>query len=219
MSQRQFQRPILLLLAVLGLTCVLQAEQVKQLKPAGYVNDFAGVLDAGSAQRITQICSQIEHKAQAQIAVVTIRSLDGSDIEGYAVDLYKQWGIGAKSTNRGVLILLSVDDHHKRIEVGYGLEPILPDGKVGEFGREAVPYLRQNQYGPALELLTQRIAETIAEDAKVTLDAQSSRPPPRLRNSSSFNTIKLIFFLLFFLGPFLFRMLFPRLAGRSGRWS
>src|SRR5437016_6331367 len=190
MSQRQFQRPILLLLAVLGLTCVLQAEQVKQLKPAGYVNDFAGVLDAGSAQRITQICSQIEHKAQAQIAVVTIRSLDGSDIESFAVDLYKQWGIGAKSTNRGVLVLLAVNDHKYRIEVGYGLEPILPDGKVGGFGREAVPYFRQNQYGPALELLTHRVAETIAEDAKISLDAPAPRPPPRTRRSSEFNNIK-----------------------------
>src|SRR5437016_2363013 len=146
MSQRQFRLPILLLLAVLGLTCALQAEQVKQLKPTGYVDDFAGVLDAASAQRITQICSQIEHKAQAQIAVVTIHSLEGPDIEGYAVDLFKQWGIG-KATNRGVLILLAVDDHRRRVEVGYGLEPILPDGKVGGFGREAVPYLRQIQYG------------------------------------------------------------------------
>jgi uncharacterized protein len=214
MSQPQFHRSLLLLLAVLGLTCALQAEQVKQLKPTGYVNDFAGVLDAGSAQRITQICAQIDQKTQAQIAVVTVHSLGGSDIESYAVDLYKQWGIGAKSTNRGVLILLAVDDHRYRVEVGYGLEPILPDGKVGSFGREAVPYLRQNQYGPALEILTQRVAETIAEDAKVTLDVHSPRPPPRTRDS--FNKIKLIFFLLFFLGPFLFRMLFPRRAGRGG---
>jgi len=123
----------------MGLTCILAAEPLKQLKPTGYVNDFAGVLDAGSAQRIAQICAQIEQKANAQIAVVTVHSLDGSDIESYAVDLYKQWGIGAKSTNRGVLILLTVDDHHYRVEVGYGLEPILPDGKVGDFGREAVP--------------------------------------------------------------------------------
>src|SRR5437588_10239849 len=218
MSQRQLRKPILLLLAVLGLTCVAQAEQVKQLKPTGYVDDFAGVLDAGSAQRITQICSQIDQKAQAQIAVVTIRSLDGSDIEGFAVDLYKQWVIGAKSTNHGVLVLLAVNDHKYRIEVGYGLEPILPDGKVGGFGREAVPYLRQNQYGPALELLTHRIAETIAEDAKVTLDVQSPRPPPSTRRSSNFNNIKLIFFLLFFLGPFLLRMLFRGRRGGGGWW-
>jgi uncharacterized protein len=210
---------MLLLLAVVGLACVLQAEQVKQLKPTGYVNDFAGVLDTGSAQRITQIASQIDQKAQAQIAVVTILSLDGSDIEGYAVDLYKQWGIGAKATNRGVLILLAVNDHRYRVEVGYGLEPILPDGKVGSFGREIVPYLRQNQYGPALELLTHRIAETIAEDAKVTLDVQSPRPPPVARRSSNFNNIKLIFFLLFFLGPVLFRILFRgRRGGGGGGW-
>src|SRR5437763_7693200 len=202
MFRRQFQRSILLLLAVLGLTCALPAEQVKQLKPTGYVNDFAGALDAESAQRITQICSQIDQKAQAQIAVVTIRSLDGSDIEGYAVDLFKQWGIG-KAANRGVLILLAVDDHRRRVEVGYGLEPILPDGKVGSFGREIVPYLRQNQYGPALELLTHRIAETISEDAKISLDAPAPRPPPRTRRSSEFNNIKLILCLLFLLVPFL----------------
>ncbi|HXB20877.1 MAG TPA: TPM domain-containing protein, partial [Candidatus Solibacter sp.] len=148
----------LLLLAILGLTWTLLAEPVKQLKPTGYVNDFAGALDAGSAQRIAQISAQIDQKTKAQIAVVTVHSLDGSDIESYAVDLYKQWGIGAKSTNRGVLILLAVNDHRYRVEVGYGLEPILPDGKVGGFGREAVPYLRQNQYGPALELLTHRVA-------------------------------------------------------------
>ncbi len=216
MPQCQVQKPILLLLAVLGLTCLLPAEQVKQLKPTGYVDDFAGVLDAESAQRITQICSQIKQKAQAQIAVVTIHSLDGSDIESFAVDLYKQWGIGAKSTNRGVLVLLAANDHKYRIEVGYGLEPILPDGKVGGFGREAVPYLRQNQYGPALELLTHRVAETIAEDAKITLDAPALRPPPRTRRSSEFNNIRLILFLLFFLGPVLLRMLF---RGRRGGWG
>lgn len=216
MPQRQVQKPILLLLAVLGLTCFAQAEQVKQLKPTGYVDDFASVLDAGSAQRITQICSQVDKKAQAQIAVVTVHSLDGSDIESFAADLYKQWGLGAKLTNRGVLILIAVNDHKRRIEVGYGLEPILPDGKVGGFGREAVPYLRQNQYGPALELLTHRVAETIAEDAKITLDAPAPRPPPRTHRSSEFDNIKLILFLLLFLGPVLLRMLF---RGGRGRWG
>ena len=75
------------------------------------------------------------------MAVVTVISLDGSDIESYASDLFKQWGIGGDLNNRGVLILLSVGDHRYRTEVGYGLEPILPDGKVGGFGREAVPLL------------------------------------------------------------------------------
>ena len=78
-------------------------------------------------------------------------------------------GVGSKSTNRGVLLLFAIDDHQYRTEVGYGLEPILPDGKVGGFGREAVPYLRQGNYDAAIELMTRRVADTIAADHGVTL--------------------------------------------------
>src|SRR5712672_883508 len=174
------------IVAVVCLSIVLFAEPIKQLKPTGYVNDFAGVLDASSSEAIRNIAQQIDQKAKAQIAVVTVHSLDGSDIESYASDLYKAWGIGPKSSNRGVLILLAVDDHKRRIEVGYGLEPILPDGKVGGFGREAVPLLRQNQYGPALLLITKRVANVIAADAGVQLEgAEAPRPPPNDLTGSS----------------------------------
>ena len=69
---------------------------------------------------------------------------------------FKQWGVGSKSTNRGVLILYAIDDHRARVEVGYGLEPILPDGKVGGFQREAIPLMRSRQYSQALLLVTVR---------------------------------------------------------------
>ncbi|HLK06329.1 MAG TPA: TPM domain-containing protein, partial [Candidatus Angelobacter sp.] len=165
--------------ALVCLATALSAEPIKQLKPTGYVNDFAGVLDASSSESIRNICQQIDQKAKAQIAIVTIQSLDGADIESYASDLYKAWGIGPKSSNRGVLILLAINDHKRRIEVGYGLEPILPDGKVGGFGREAVPLLRQDQYGPAVLLMTQRVAGVIAADAGITLEGpEPPRPPP-----------------------------------------
>ena len=118
--------------------------------------------------------SRSTRKAHAQIAVVTINSLDGSDIDSYAVDLYKKWGIGSKATDHGVLILLAVQDQKYRIEVGYGLEPILPDGKVGGFGREAVPLLRQNNYNGAVSLMTSRVADVIAQDAGIHAD----RGPP-----------------------------------------
>jgi uncharacterized protein len=121
----------------------------------------------------------VDEKAHAQIAVVTISSLEGSDIESYAAELLKKWGIGYKSTNRGVLILVAVQDHRYRIEVGYGLEPILPDGKVGAFGREAVPYFRNNDYNNALLLLTTRIADVIADDAKVEITKHSTFPTPQ----------------------------------------
>ncbi|HKF56751.1 MAG TPA: TPM domain-containing protein, partial [Blastocatellia bacterium] len=146
MAPKRIWKTTIAILAVvcLSLSCALRAEPIKQLKPTGYVNDFAGVIDPESAEAIRGLCEQIDHKAKAQIAVVTIHSLDGADIESYAVDLYKAWGIGPKSQNRGVLILVAVNDHRYRIEAGYGLEPILPDGKVGGFGREAVPLLKQN---------------------------------------------------------------------------
>lgn len=151
------------------------AQPVSQLKPVGYVNDFAHVLDAGTIAQLESTCQQIDQKAHAQIAVVTIQSLDGSDIESYAVDLFKQWGIGNKASNRGVLILLATQDRHYRIEVGYGLEPILPDGKVGGIGREGVPLLKQGDYNGAVLLMTSRVAEVIAQDAGIQL--VGPRPP------------------------------------------
>src|SRR2546425_5230201 len=158
---------LLVMSAVITFALLASAEPISQLHPTDYVNDFAHVLDQQTVAQLDDICRQIDQKAHAQIAVVTINSLDGSDIESYAADLYKKWGVGDKSTNRGVVILLAVKDHRYRIEVGYGLEPILPDGKVGGFGREAVPLLRQNDYNGALLLLVSRIADVIAQDAGV----------------------------------------------------
>ena len=151
------------------------AEPVSQLRPVGYVNDFAHVLDPNTAAQLESSCQQIDQKARAQIAVVTIQSLEGSDIESYAVDLFKRWGIGNKASNRGVLLLFAIQDRRYRIEVGYGLEPILPDGKVGGIGREAAPLLKQGDYNGAVLLMTSRVAEVIAQDAGVQLEGP--RPP------------------------------------------
>src|SRR5579864_9274073 len=151
------------------------AESVKELKPTGYVNDFAHVIEANTSAQMEDMCKEIDDKAHAQIAVVTISTLDGSDIESYAVDLFHQWGIGAKATNRGVLILYAIRDRQARIEVGYGLEPILPDGKVGSFQREALPLMRSGNYSQALELVTSRVADVIAADAGVQLTGSQPR--------------------------------------------
>src|SRR5580693_10440519 len=89
---------------VFSLAFLLRAEPISQLKPTDYVNDFAHVLDQNTIAQLDNICQQIDEKAHAQIAVVTVKSLDGSDIESYAVALFKQWGIGSKATDHGVLI-------------------------------------------------------------------------------------------------------------------
>ena len=165
----KFLQSIRVAIILLALPIWLSAEPVSQLRPTDYVNDFAHVLDQTTIAQLDNICQQLDQKAHAQIAVVTINSLDGTDIESYAVALYKQWGIGSKATDHGVLILLAVQDHKYRIEVGYGLEPILTDGKVGGFGREAVPLLRQNDYNGAVSLMTSRVADVIAQDAGIEL--------------------------------------------------
>lgn len=153
-----------------------------QLKPQGYVNDFANVLSPSAREQLTALSTEVDEKAQAQIAVVTVKSLDGRPIEDYSLDLATRWGVGPKQKDRGVMILLAVNDHRYRFEVGYGLEGILPDGKVGSFGREAVPYLRQNNYDAALLLMARRVANVIAANRGVSLTSGSQAPAP-LSNS------------------------------------
>jgi uncharacterized protein len=197
-----------LLVTAILLACSLSAEPVGSLKPTGYVNDFAHVLNEQTATELEDLCREVDQKTNAQIAVVTIHSLDGSDIESYAVKLFHQWGIGPKGKDRGVLILVAVNDRKYRIEVGYGLEPILPDGKVGSFGREAVPPFRERDYSQAVSLMTTRVADTIAADSGVTLSIRPQRAPPvetgPAENPASgtvlFGPIALVLIFIFF-GP------------------
>lgn len=164
---------------LVALALCLHAEPISQLHATNYVNDFAGVLDATSEAQLNDLCRQVDQKAHAQIAVVTIKSTDGQDIVSYSVALYQAWKIGPKSSSRGVLILLAVEDRKYWTNVGYGLEPILPDGKVGGFGREAVPLLRSGRYGGAVSLMTSRVASVIAQDTGVTLEGAQALLPQR----------------------------------------
>ena len=157
----------------------VRAEKTDQLKPQGYVNDFAGVLSAGAKAQLAALCTEVQQKTGAQIAVVTVKSTDGAPIEDYTIDLATKWGVGPKQSSSGVMILVAVNDRAYRIEVGYGLEPILPDGKVGGFFREAVPLLRTGNYDGALLLVTRRVADVIASDKGATLTGASPRPAPR----------------------------------------
>lgn len=168
---------LLSILAGIGTFCaVALAQSPDQLKPQGYVNDFANVLSQSARDQLTALCTEVDQKAQAQIAVVTVKSLGGRPIEDYSIDLATRWGIGPKQKDRGLMLLLAVDDHKDRFEVGYGLEGILPDGKVGGFEREAVPLLRAGNYDGAILLMTRRAADVIAADRGVTLSGSSPAP-------------------------------------------
>lgn len=212
----RFVRLVFATALLLALAPLLRAESVSQLKPTGYVNDFAHVLSPDASVRISNLAQQIDRKAQAQIALVTINTLDGRDIESYAVDLFKQWGIGKKGTDRGVLILYAIQDHRARIEVGYGLEPILPDGKVGSFQREAIPQMRSGDYSGALLLVTSRVADVIAKDAGVEITG--TVPARAAPSDSNDGSLGVGIFWLIALGLFIFfRVFMGRLSSRRSR--
>src|SRR6185369_3242469 len=213
-------------LFVVVLSYVSFAQPVSQLKPTDYVNDFAHVLNPETTAKISNIAKQLDTKANAQVALVTINTLEGRDIESYSVDLFKQWGIGRKGTDRGVLILYVIQDHRARIEVGYGLEPILPDGKVGGFQREAVPLMRSGDYNSALTLVFGRVAQTIAADANIQLTDVGPLPRAPTRTNDEpqgftlgqiiFGIIVIIIILATPLRSILFWMLLSGMGGGRG---
>jgi len=197
----------------------LFAQAQDQLKISGYVNDFANVLNEATRTRLTELCTEVNQKAQAQIVVVTVKSLEGRPIEDYSIDLATRLGIGPKQTNRGVLILLAIDDHRYRIEVGYGLEEILPDGKVGGIGRDAVPYLRQNDYDAAVTLMTSEVATVIAADRGVTLTGIVTMPRRQNNAPSGLGEIFLLLFLIFIIFSIFRRAGGPGSRMGPGGWA
>ena len=120
-------------------------------KPSGWVNDFAGVISALDREKLNSLISQIEAKTLSEIAVVTVNSMAPYDELEYARLLFDNWAIGKKGKDNGVLVLLAVKERAWRIETGYGLERILPDGLCGEIGRNyMVPYFKEGKYSQGL---------------------------------------------------------------------
>lgn len=147
----------------------------KALKPQGYVSDFAGVVDPAARDRLEAYGAAVEQSTGAQMALVTIPSLQGEPIEDVANTIFRAWGVGQKGKNEGILLLVSIGDRRDRLEVGYGLEPILPDGLDGSILRAMRPALRQRDYGDALAAAAETIGSAIAEAKHVTLSAQLPR--------------------------------------------
>src|ERR1700760_1014826 len=169
---KYFSRWLAIVLLTFAPSLVVTAESVNSLPaPTGYINDFAGVLSPSTKSSLENLCTQVDRQAHAQIAVVTIKTLDNDQsIEEFATELEDKWKVGPKGTDRGVLMLVVLNPRKYRIEVGYGLEGILNDAKVGDIGRPMVPALSQRDYNTAIPIGVQQIARIIAADAGVTLN-------------------------------------------------
>lgn len=135
-----------------------------------YVNDYAGVLSTETEEYIVQTNIDLEQKTGAQIVVVTIDSLEGQTIEEYATQLFRNFGIGNKSKNNGVLLLCSTVDRMFRIEVGYGLEGRLTDGKTGRIQDEyIIPYLKNNNYDEGIKNGFSAVLQEVATEYGVII--------------------------------------------------
>jgi uncharacterized protein len=214
------KRLLLTILAVLcvllGEACPAAAEDIKKINPTGYVTDLAGVIAPETKAQLEALCAELEQKTGAQMAIVTVHSLAGQSVENYAVDLYKQLGIGSKKDNRGVLLLVSPDERKYRIEVGYGLEPVINDARAGDAGRAMVPFLRRGDYSSAILAAAWQLAKYIADDRGVTLEIQPpTTPRPRDTRYRSIHP------LWIFLGIILFFRVLGWIfrGGRGGRGS
>ena len=158
---------------------LLRAERVQDLpQPTNYVSDLAGVLSPQTVQSLNALCLEVDRQAHAQIAVVTVKSLDGEPIENFTTALEDKWKVGKKGTDRGVIMVFVIQDRQRRIETGYGLEGILPDSRVGVIGRSVVPQLQAGNYDAAISSAVVQVAQIIAADAGVDLQAAPRRGPP-----------------------------------------
>jgi uncharacterized protein len=150
-------------------------------RPAGAINDFAGVIPDAYKAPMENIARDIFDNAQTALVVATVPAIGENDLNDYANRLYQAWGIGKKGEDKGVLILLSVKERRVRIETGYGVEGILPDGLTGEIlDQHALPSFRAGDYGKGLYQTLLAVATIVAKDAGVALvTAGADRPAPK----------------------------------------
>jgi uncharacterized protein len=113
----------------------------------GRVNDFAGVMQANQVQSLESQLAQLERDTGHQVVVLTIPTLEGEDIEGYSIRVAETWKIGKKGYDNGAILVVAVKDRRLRLEVGYGLEGLLPDAIAKRITADyIVPHFRQQDY-------------------------------------------------------------------------
>lgn len=140
-----------------------------------YVYDGAQVLSEDTEQYILRTNQELESKTGAQIVVVTIPSLEGASLEEYATDLFRQWGIGDSKKSNGLLLLCAVEDRQFRVEVGYGLEGYLPDGKTGRMqDAYIIPLLQENKFDEGIKNGFSAFLQEVAAVYDVTITGETA---------------------------------------------
>ena len=157
--------------------------------PAGYVNDFAGMLTSETKTTLEETLTQFTKETSSEVSVVAITNLGGDSIENYANELFREWGIGTKNNNNGILLLISKDDRKLRIEVGYGLEGALPDATAHSIiTNDITPLFKEGNYDSGVTVGVQKIIEATK--------GEYTAPVTQKKNTFQFGEVLL--FILFF---------------------
>lgn len=182
----------LALFLILSIFFVKSVSAIDIPKYSGRVNDFAKVLSPSFTSNLEQKILQVESQTTDQIAVVTVNNLQQTTIEDFAEQLFKDWGIGQKGKDNGVLLLISIEDRKVRIEVGYGLEPIITDGRAGEIIRNQItPEFKKGDYeagvSAGVDKISQYLTGQVIEDS-----------PKKSSNSDNDHLVFILVFILMF---------------------
>jgi len=197
-------------------------------KYSHYINDYAHIIKPTHQQKLQRFMQSLQRQTGVEMAVLTMRTIDREPIDNFALETFNTWGIGKKGKDNGVLLVLVIDDETARIEVGYGLEGILPDGLCGEILDKMILFFEKEQYSQGIYKGVTLMINEIALEYGATIDAFPSLTPLERNQQRSAKGItrfiRMIFFLIFFilalsgrLGLFGFFML-GNMAGR-GYWS
>jgi uncharacterized protein len=181
-------------------------------RPTGAVNDFANVISPEQRAAMEGLAREVLQKTGTAVVVVTVPTVGDRVVDDYATRLYETWGIGKKGEDKGVLILLAMKERRVRIETGYGVEGILPDGVVGEIIRlQVIPYMKQGDYGGGLLNAMTAVSDVIARNAGVTLTGRPQQQPQPARPTGG---VPVSPFTLILLAIVVLLMLFTR-TGRQ----
>lgn len=175
-------KQILLLITLLLLPFQLLALEAPAL--TGRVNDLAGMLSPETSRRLEQKLAAFERDTSNQVAVLTVPSLQGDDIDQFSIRVAESWMLGQKGRDNGVLLILAQAERKVRIEVGMGLQGVLPDITAGRIIRETMrPYLKSGNFDQGISVGVDAIIAATKGEFKGDVQAsgkKSSKKSPSL---------------------------------------
>jgi uncharacterized protein len=189
--------------------------------PTSYVEDRAGIIDAQTKAGLMSRLKALDDKTGIQMVVLTVPTTDGIPIEDYSIERAQKWGIGQKGKDNGILFVIATNDKKYRIEVGYGLESVIPDSLAGSIGRQyMVPKFKQGDFSGGVNDAANAVIGTVAKAYGTEIEGAAPAQPEKRTNKKSLFSKLFTLFILFFILSGIFSPFGRRSFGRrsGGLW-